>query len=81
MKRILKYLFAIPVLALLFLSTSGVAQPIAHSRSHADSRPPVNGGTAPIGGGLFILLTMAAGYGMKKILDARNGIGEDVSSE
>ena len=82
MKRILKFLFAIPVLMLLFFATNGMAQPIAHSGSHTDSRPPNNGGgTAPIGSGIVILLTMAAGYGVKKIFDARNSFGEKVYSE
>jgi hypothetical protein len=29
------------------------------------------GGTAPIGGGIALLITMAAGYGLKKVFDAR----------
>lgn len=81
MKRILKFLFVVPALTLLLFSTSSMAQPIAHSGSHADSRPPVGGGSAPIGGGVFILLTMAAGYGIKKIFDTRNSAAEEVSSE
>ncbi len=34
---------------------------------------PVGGG-APIGGGLIILMALGAGYGAKKIYDARNKI-------
>jgi hypothetical protein len=34
--------------------------------------PPIGGGTAPIGGGIVLLITMAAGYGIKKAFDARN---------
>ncbi len=34
------------------------------------------GGTAPIGGGIVLLLSMAAGYGMKKVFDARNKVEE-----
>ncbi|MHC1774632.1 MAG: hypothetical protein AB9834_04380 [Lentimicrobium sp.] len=34
------------------------------------------GGTAPIGGGIVLLLSMAAGYGMKKVFDARNKFEE-----
>jgi hypothetical protein len=38
--------------------------------------PIGGGGTAPIGGGIVLLLSMAAGYGMKKVFDARNKVGE-----
>jgi hypothetical protein len=34
------------------------------------------GGTAPIGGGIVLLISMAAGYGMKKVFDARNKFEE-----
>jgi len=34
------------------------------------------GGTAPIGGGIVLLFSMAAGYGMKKVFDARNKVEE-----
>jgi hypothetical protein len=37
---------------------------------------PIGGGTAPIGGGIVLLLSMAAGYGMKKVFDARNKFEE-----
>ncbi len=33
--------------------------------------PIGGGGTAPIGGGIALLITMAAGYGLKKVFDAR----------
>lgn len=83
MKRILKFLIAIPLFSLVFHSTSVMAQPVAsgHTGSHAESRPPAGGGSAPIGGGIFILLTMAVGYGIRKIFDARNSIVEEASSE
>jgi UDP-N-acetylmuramyl pentapeptide phosphotransferase/UDP-N-acetylglucosamine-1-phosphate transferase len=82
MKRVLKFLFAIPLLMLLLFATSVVAQPGGRqSAKHTRSLPPANGGSAPIGGGIFILLAMAAGYGIKKIFDARNSVTEEVSSE
>jgi hypothetical protein len=37
---------------------------------------PIGGGTAPIGGGIVLLLSMAAGYGLKKVFDARNKVEE-----
>lgn len=36
---------------------------------------PVGGG-APIGSGIFILLALGAGYGSKKVFDARKRIAE-----
>jgi hypothetical protein len=83
MKRVLKFLFAVPVLMLLMFATSVVAQPGAgrQSAKHTRSLPPANGGSAPIGSGILILLTMAAGYGVKKIFDARKSLAEEVSSE
>jgi len=40
--------------------------------------PPIGGGggTAPIGGGIFLMLSLAAGYGIKKVFDARNKVEE-----
>lgn len=37
---------------------------------------PIGGGTAPIGGGITILLTMAAGYGAKKVYNAQKKLAE-----
>ncbi|MBK6967270.1 MAG: hypothetical protein IPH20_26085 [Bacteroidales bacterium] len=65
---------------MLFLSTSGAGAANCTLKSHADSRPPVNG-VLPYRRGLFILLIMAAGLWNEKNPDARNGIEEDVSSE
>jgi hypothetical protein len=43
--------------------------------SGGGNNPPV-GGYAPIGSGLIILLAMGAGYGTKKVYDARKKILE-----
>jgi len=43
--------------------------------SGSGNNPPV-GGYAPIGSGLIILLAMGAGYGTKKVYDARKKILE-----
>jgi hypothetical protein len=37
---------------------------------------PVGGGGAPIGSGIVLLITLAAGYGGKKIFDARKKLAE-----
>lgn len=34
------------------------------------------GGAAPLGGGIALLLTMGAGYGVKRIYDARKKMAE-----
>lgn len=43
--------------------------------SGGGTNPPV-GGYAPIGSGLIILLAMGAGYGTKKVYDARKKLLE-----
>ncbi|HCT70858.1 hypothetical protein SDC9_14906 [bioreactor metagenome] len=74
MKKIMKYLAAFTVLMVLSFSASVLAQPSPGSNSGGDpvGGPPIGGGTAPIGGGIVLLITMAAGYGIKKAFDARN---------
>lgn len=37
---------------------------------------PVGGGGAPIGSGLVLLISLAAGYGGKKVFDARKRLVE-----
>lgn len=37
---------------------------------------PIGGGAAPIGSGIALLLAMGAGYGAKKIYDARKKLAE-----
>ena len=37
---------------------------------------PVGGGGAPIGSGIVLLITLAAGYGGKKVFDARKKLAE-----
>ena len=52
------------------------AQPMPGGDPTGDpSNPPV-GGYAPVGSGLVILLALGAGYGTKKVYDARKKILE-----
>jgi hypothetical protein len=37
---------------------------------------PIGGGAAPIGSGIAILLALGAGYGSKKLYDARKKLAE-----
>lgn len=55
---------------------------------HADPPPPppggghgqagnqTGGGAAPLGGGIALLLTMGAAYGVKRVFDARKRLAE-----
>jgi hypothetical protein len=43
--------------------------------SFGETNPPV-GGYAPIGSGLIILMALGAGYGSKKVYDARKKLVE-----
>ena len=53
-----------------------LAQPMpGGDPSGSGSNPPV-GGYAPIGSGLVILLALGAGYGSKKVYDARKKLDE-----
>lgn len=75
MKKAIKFL-AITAFAMIlpmFLS----AQPLPYDETigGGETNPPVGGG-APIGGGLIILLALGAGYGAKKIYDARTNVEE-----
>lgn len=83
MKRILKFIFAIPFLILPSFSLSVMAQPISsgNTGTQSESRPPEGAGSAPIGSGIFLLLVMAAAYGVKKTFEVRNSSVEKVSSE
>lgn len=45
--------------------------PGQNSNGSGVGEPPI-GGTAPIGGGIALLVTMAIGYGIKRVFDARH---------
>ena len=68
----------IQILAILFVVLVQVilsAQPLPYDQGiggGAGSQPV--GGGAPIGGGLLIMLSLAIGYGSKKIYDARKKV-------
>ena len=52
-----------------------IGQPMPPEPGGDPSNPPV-GGYAPVGSGLIILLAMGAGYGTKKVYDARKKLLE-----
>ena len=68
---------AVQILAILFVILVPVilsAQPLPYDEGlNGGGTTPIGGG-APLGGGLLILLSMAIGYGTKKIFDARKKV-------
>lgn len=67
---ILSILVAIPTLIF--------SQPSPGSNSNGDpvSGNPIGGGAAPVGSGIALLLALGAGYGAKRIYDARKKLAE-----
>ena len=54
-----------------------IAQPMpGGDPSGNPNNPPVGGGSAPVGSGLVILLALGAGYGGKKVYNARKKLVE-----
>jgi hypothetical protein len=68
----------IQILAILFVILVPViltAQPLPYDTGIGGGAGPApTGGGAPIGGGLLILLSLAVGYGTKKIYDIRKKV-------
>ena len=68
----MKKLFVLSVLA-IFFSLTLLAQappPPPSSASNGGTNGPV-GGSAPIGSGMVLLITLAAGYGAKKVFNSQ----------
>jgi hypothetical protein len=73
MKKHIKIIVAsLFITAGLTFSTTTFAQPDPPVVPANGSGTEMGGGSAPIGSGLFILLTAAAGYGAKKARKAYN---------
>jgi hypothetical protein len=77
MKKAIKIaLLTVFFITLTVAFNSVIGQPMpGGDPSGGGTNPPV-GGYAPIGSGLIILLAMGAGYGTKKVYDARKKIAE-----
>ena len=66
----MKKLFVLSVLAIFFsLTLLAQAPPPPPSNAGAGGGPV--GGSAPIGSGLVLLITLAAGYGAKKVFNSK----------
>ena len=73
MKKIIQVLTFVAYIMVPFI-LSAQPQPWDPNIGGGAGANPVGGGGAPIGGGLLILLSLAIGYGSKKIYDARKKV-------
>ena len=72
MKKVIQIL-AIVLVVLVPMILAAQPQPWDPTIGGGEGAAPVGGG-APIGGGLLIMLSLAIGYGTKKIYDARKKV-------
>ncbi len=71
-KTIVNSLNILIIIFFLSISVSGIAQPPPPPPGGSNTQGnKLDGGGAPIGGGLFILLGLAAAYGGRKIYNLR----------
>lgn len=68
------FLMIVPLLSNIALADGPPAPPGSHD---AGGNTPPAGNGAPIDGGLSILLTLATGFGIKKIYDLRKNQQKD----
>ncbi len=68
--------FLIFVLPLISLGQGSVPPPPSDHGQNGDQSP--DGGPAPVGGGIAILLTMGAAYGGKKYYDYRKKLNNEM---
>ena len=67
------------ITAILMISSFALlaqAPPVPPSSANQGGTGPVGGGGAPIGSGMVLLIALAAGYGGKKVFDARKKLAE-----
>jgi hypothetical protein len=77
MKAIFKFLLLSAFFLVFHLTAFGQSSPPPPPGGHGESgNQQVPGGSAPVGAGAGFLLLMAAGYGAKKVYDARKELGE-----
>jgi hypothetical protein len=71
MKPFRKALLAILIVFPIYMLTAQTPPHPNGGNSPGSGNTPVGGG-APIGGGLLIMLSLAVGYGTRKVIDMRN---------
>jgi|FLOH01.1.fsa_nt_gi hypothetical protein len=77
-KIIVNSLNILTIVFFLSISVSGISQPPPPPPTGSNTQGnKLNGGGAPIGGGLFILLGLAAAYGGRKLYNTRKEKLED----
>ncbi len=75
-KNILKGFLTLAIVLVGFTSAFADGFPPPPPGGHQQNGPVVPGGAAPLGSGLVMLLTMALGYGSKKVYEARKRLAE-----
>jgi hypothetical protein len=75
MKKAIKILALTASILIVPMFLSAQPAPWDPTIGGGEGNYPVGGG-APIGGGLIIMLALAAGYGTKKVYDARKKVLE-----
>jgi hypothetical protein len=79
MKKVHKtFIFTLILLGFMALSQISLAQfpPPPPTAKGGDTNQGIPGGGAPIGSGVVILITLAAGYGGKKVYDFKGKIAD-----
>ena len=76
MNKILKLLIITAIVIVPLLTATASVPPPPPPPPGGGGDPIPIGGTAPIEGGVVILVSMAAAYGAKKIYDARRRLEE-----
>ncbi len=74
MKKIIRVLVITSFMVVSVSLCTAWPQPVPGNQSGGNDvgGAPIGGGTAPIGGGLVLLLALASGYGVKKYFEPGN---------
>jgi hypothetical protein len=76
MKRIIRHMILLAFLVIAFVFANPILAGEPPPPPPPGSEGDVPGGGASIGGGLLVLLSLSAGYGLKKLYDARRKLDE-----
>ncbi len=79
MKKQIKTITLVAILSLVSFNGFAQVPPPPPNGGHGQSGNQ-NGGSAPIGGGLFVLLGLGAAYGGKKLYSMFSGDKEELES-
>lgn len=76
MKRIIRHMILLAFLVIASVFTNPILAGEPPPPPPPGSEGDIPGGGASIGGGLLVLLSLSAGYGLKKLYDARRKLDE-----